>query len=201
MTLRQAERLQVDNQPNGYTHRLTHCQSVRVRVEVMETQPERELRKLTRTVHQQLVYGVRHGLSLHRACVLAGITMLTFERWRQRAENGHEAAQRLVEDIEQAQRELEEERRNAVANSRRILESALVTAAYRKVEALNSDDERTAQSAATEILDRFHGKPVQSVNANVTAQAVVKGYIGISPDEWDSDSAVQAAGMADSAVA
>lgn len=45
--------------------------------------------------------------------------------------------------------------------SRELLRRALPQAAVVKVAALESGDERIQQAAASEILDRFHGKPTQ----------------------------------------
>lgn len=167
----------------------------------MEMKSPRTLRKLTPEVHELLVYGVRRGRTMVHVCKLAGVSVAQLKVWRRCAEEGDEKAQALVADMEAAKLELRAELDNAMVNSQEVLRKALVVAAYRKVEALDSDDERTAQAAATEILDRFHGKPTQSINANVTAAVVVKGYIGVSPDDWDSDQPVQAAGVASGAVA
>lgn len=88
--------------------------------------------------------------------------------------------------------------------ARDLLKRNLVRAAKVKVRGLDSKKAAIAQGAATEILDRFMGKPTQSVSATVNANVtVVKGYMTVSPDDWDSDtdSGVQAATVADSAVA
>lgn len=52
--------------------------------------------------------------------------------------------------------------------SRELLRRALPLAAVVKVAGLESADERIRQAAATEILDRFHGKPKQSIDTAVT---------------------------------
>lgn len=52
--------------------------------------------------------------------------------------------------------------------SRQILQRALVEAAQVKVGGLKSRKQTIAQSAATEILDRFHGKPRQQSDVNIT---------------------------------
>lgn len=88
--------------------------------------------------------------------------------------------------------------------ARDLLKKNLIRAASVKVKGLESKKTAVSQAAATEILDRFMGKPVQSVSATVNANVtVVKGYMTVSPDDWDSDtnSDVQAASVADSAVA
>jgi len=51
--------------------------------------------------------------------------------------------------------------RDGVFVSRELLRRALPQAAVVKVAGLDSSDERIQQAAATEILDRFHGKPTQ----------------------------------------
>jgi hypothetical protein len=55
-----------------------------------------------------------------------------------------------------------------VDTSREILRRALVEAARVKVEGLKSKRTNIKQAAATEILDRFHGKPRQQSDVNVT---------------------------------
>ena len=86
--------------------------------------------------------------------------------------------------------------------ARDLLRRNLVRAAKVKVRGLESKKAALAQAAATEILDRFMGKPVQAINANVTAEVTTKGYVSISPDDWDEpDSGVSASTVADSAVA
>lgn len=83
-----------------------------------------------------------------------------------------------------------------------IMRRNLARAARVKVGGLDSKREAIKQSAATEILDRFHGRPKQSIDATVTADVTVKGYMVVSPDDWDEpDSGVQAAPMADSPLA
>lgn len=57
---------------------------------------------------------------------------------------------------------------DGVLVSRELLRRALPQAAVVKVAALDSADERIQQAAATEILDRFHGKPKQAIDATVT---------------------------------
>lgn len=166
----------------------------------MEMKSPRTLRKLTPEVHELLVYGVRRGRTMVHVCKLAGVSVAQLKVWRRCAEQGDEKAAALFADMEAAKLELRAEIDGAMVSSREVLLKALVIAAYRKVEALDSDDERTAQAAATEILDRFHGRPTQSINANVTAAVAVKGYIGVSPDEWDADQSVQTVGLASGAV-
>lgn len=88
--------------------------------------------------------------------------------------------------------------------ARDLLKKNLIRAAKVKVDGLSSKKTVVAQAAATEILDRHFGKPTQSVSATVNANVtVVKGYMVISPDDWDSDtdSGVQATSVADSTVA
>lgn len=158
------------------------------------------LRKLTPYVHAQLVRAFRRGRNITDACQSAGISLTTLRKWEKCAEHGNAQAIKLFADIEEAKRLLEIEMEMAMESSREVLRKALVVAAYRKVEALDDGDVRVVQAAATEILDRFHGKPVQAVQASVTAQIAVKGYVGISPDDWD-DQPISTTGMADSAVA
>lgn len=88
--------------------------------------------------------------------------------------------------------------------ARDLLKRNLIRAAKVKVTGLDSKKTAERQAAATEILDRLMGKPTQSVSATVNANVtVVKGYMVISPDDWDSDtdSGVSASTVADSAVA
>lgn len=83
-----------------------------------------------------------------------------------------------------------------------IMRRNLARAARVKVSGLDSKKEVIKQGAATEILDRFHGKPRQAIDANVTAEVTVKGYMTVSPDDWDEpDSDVSAASVADSPLA
>lgn len=145
-----------------------------------------KLRKLTPDVHDLLVYGTRRGRKTSDICKLAGVTPKALRTWLALADQDERAMQLLV-DMEAAKLELRQEIDRAMTSSFDVLRNALVIAAYRKAEALDSEDERVVQAAATEILDRFHGKPTQSINANVTAAVAVKGYIGINPDEWDTD--------------
>lgn len=86
--------------------------------------------------------------------------------------------------------------------ARDLLKRNLVRAAKVKVRGLDSRKASIAQAAATEILDRFMGKPTQAINATLTADIAVKGYMVVSPDDWDEpDSGVSASTVADSAVA
>lgn len=87
--------------------------------------------------------------------------------------------------------------------SREILKRNLAKAARVKADGLDSRKEAIKQASATEILDRFHGRPTQSINANVTADVTVKGYMVVSPDDWDTepDSGLPAAGLASSPLA
>ena len=83
-----------------------------------------------------------------------------------------------------------------------IMRRNLARAAKVKVAGLDSKKEVIKQAAATEILDRFHGRPKQSIDATVTADVTVKGYMVVSPDDWDEpDSSVQAPPVADSPLA
>lgn len=166
----------------------------------MDIKQPRTLRKLTPEVHELLVYGVRRGRTMANVCKLAGVSVAQLKVWERCAEQGDVKAQALVADMAAAKLELRIEIDAAMTSSQEVLRKALVVAAYRKVEALDDGDVRVVQAAATEILDRFHGKPVQAVQASVTAQIAVKGYIGISPDDWD-DQPISTTGMADSAVA
>ncbi len=89
-----------------------------------------------------------------------------------------------------------------VEASREILRRALVDAARVKVDGLRSKRTSIKQAAATEILDRFHGKPKQAIEATVTADVSVKGYVTVSPDDWDEpNSDIPAASVADSPLA
>ena len=68
------------------------------------------------------------------------------------------------------------------------LESAAQEAAQVKVDGLHSRKDNIRQDAASEVLDRVLGKPTQHIAQEVSGQIqVVKGYIGISPDDWDKD--------------
>ena len=60
-----------------------------------------------------------------------------------------------------------------VEASREILRRKLVKAAQTKAAGLDSRKEAIKQAAATEILDRFHGKPTQQNNVNVTGGPLV----------------------------
>ena len=86
--------------------------------------------------------------------------------------------------------------------SRGILRRALADAARVKVDGLKARGVGVKQAAATEILDRFLGKPKQSIEATVTADVTVKGYMVVSPDDWDEpDSGISASTVAGGAVA
>ena len=86
--------------------------------------------------------------------------------------------------------------------ARDLLKKNLIKAAKVKVDGLSSKKPAIAQAAATEILDRHFGKPKQAIEATVAVDATVKGYVSISPDDWDeSDSGVSASTVAGSAVA
>ncbi len=87
------------------------------------------------------------------------------------------------------------------AAAQTILRDAAIKAAKVKVSGLKSKNAKVQHDSATEILDRVLGKPTQNVNANVTADVAVKGYVSISPDDWDTDSTVQAPGMASAPMA
>lgn len=66
--------------------------------------------------------------------------------------------------------------------ARDLLKKNLIRAAKVKVDGLSSKKTVVAQAAATEILDRHFGKPKQSIEATVTADVTVKGYMVVSPD-------------------
>lgn len=65
-----------------------------------------------------------------------------------------------------------------------ILEQATIEAAKVKVEGLKSKDRRLAQDAATEILDRNIGKALQPTDITSGGEPI-KGYVIVSPDDWD----------------
>lgn len=58
---------------------------------------------------------------------------------------------------------------DGVDMSRQILQRALADAARVKVAGLKSKKAAIAQASATEILDRFHGRPRQQSDINVNA--------------------------------
>lgn len=108
---------------------------------------EEKLRKILRglTPQQLRFVAVRpHCNSDAEAAIEAGISPSTVWRWPQRVH----AAVRLMSG-------------DGMIASHELLRSALPKAAMRKIDALDSLDERIQQAAATEILDRFHGKPTQ----------------------------------------
>jgi hypothetical protein len=70
-----------------------------------------------------------------------------------------------------------------------ILRRSLPKAAAVKAAGLDSAEERTRQDVATEILDRHLGKPTQRSEINANVNVAVKGYVNVSPDDWDADEA------------
>ncbi len=112
-----------------------------------------------------------------------GVTVVTVNNWPQYV---HDVVREALEEEFEASLE--------------ILRAALPRAAAVKVAGLDSTKASLRQNTATEIIERFHGKPVQAINANVTADVAVKGYVSISPDDWDIDSTVSPAGVAGGAV-
>lgn len=158
----------------------------------MTEQEEERLRKALRmlTPQQLRFVAVRpHCNNDAEAAREAGVAPATVWRWPQRV---HQVVRWMAAD--------------GMIASYEIMRSSLPKAAMRKADGLDSADERIQQNAATEILDRFHGKPTQRMEANVTGAIAVKGYVNISPDDWDNaeqqfDSSVQAATVADRTVA
>ncbi len=120
----------------------------------MNERDEERLQKILRTLTPQQLRWVAvrpHCNSDTEAAVEAGLAPSVLWRWPQKV---HVAVRLMAGD--------------GVIASREILRSALPLAAMRKVDALDSADERIQQAAATEILDRFHGKPKQAIDATVT---------------------------------
>lgn len=107
---------------------------------------------LRRLTPQQLRFvAVRpHCNSDAEAAREAGIPAETVWRWPQRV---HQAVRLMSGD--------------GMIASYEILRAGLPKAAMKKIDALDSKDERIQQAAATEILDRFHGRPTQSIDATV----------------------------------
>jgi hypothetical protein len=133
----------------------------------MTEQDEARLQKVLRSLTPTQLRWVAarpHCNSDAEAALEAGIDPSAVWRWPQRV---HTAVRLMAGD--------------GVIASREILRTALPLAAMRKVDALNSGDERIQQAAATEILDRFHGKPKQSIDA------VVSGPVSIVMTWGDND--------------
>lgn len=129
---------------------------------------EEKLRKILRglTPQQLRFVAVRpHCNSDAEAAIEAGISPSTVWRWPQRVH----AAVRLMSG-------------DGMIASYELLRAGLPKAAMRKLDGLDSRDERIQQAAATEILDRFHGKPKQSIDATV------HGPVSITLT-WGDDSA------------
>jgi transposase-like protein len=70
-----------------------------------------------------------------------------------------------------------------------FMERLSIKAARVLEDQLDNEDERVRQTAAKDILDRFMGKPKQSVDNNLSGgiEVVQKLYVSISPDNWTDD--------------
>lgn len=84
-------------------------------------------------------------------------------------------------EIEEAARLMAQERLEAAKTLRRM---ALVKAVSVKIAGLDSDDENIRQRIATEIIEWELGKALQRNELDIVG---LKGYVGVSPDEWDGD--------------
>lgn len=129
---------------------------------------EERLRKVLRmlTPQQLRFVAVRpHCNSDAEAALEVGVSPATVWRWPQRV---HLAVRLMAAD--------------GMIVSLEILRSALPKAAMRKVDGLNSLDERIQQAAATEILDRFHGRPTQHVESAVEHSGGV-AVVDLTDDE------------------
>lgn len=129
---------------------------------------EEKLRKILRGLTPQQLRFVAarpHCNSDAEAAREAGIPPSTVWRWPQKV---HVAVRLMAGD--------------GMIASYEMLRSALPKAAMRKIDGLDSGDEKVRQAAATEILDRFHGRPKQSIDATV------HGPISISLT-WGDDNA------------
>jgi len=80
---------------------------------------------------------------------------------------------------------------NVTAAALGLLRSAVLKATLIKVEDLDADDARIRQDAATEILDRVLGRPRLAVDLD-GGPIEVKGYVTISPDQWDEEESARA---------
>jgi ActR/RegA family two-component response regulator len=65
-----------------------------------------------------------------------------------------------------------------------MLKNAVLKAVQVKVEGLDSENERVQQEVATEIIQHVFGRPTQK-RETVAAVINVKGYVGISPEDWE----------------
>jgi hypothetical protein len=66
-----------------------------------------------------------------------------------------------------------------------IFERAYLKAVQEKINGLYSDSETVRQKAATEIIDRVSGRPIQRTDVTTGGEQLTKTYISVSPDDWD----------------
>lgn len=98
------------------------------------------------------------GMSITDAAEKVGVNRSTASRWRD--------ADRAIELVQTA----------ALDSAMSILQQSLVEAAVVKVTGLRSGDERVAQAAANDVLDRFAGKaktPVDLTHAGAVEHVQV----------------------------
>lgn len=75
---------------------------------------------------------------------------------------------------------------DGVLVAREIRRRAVPKAMAVKVAALDSDNEKIRQDAATEIIEWELGKAQNNVDIT-SAGKELKGYVMVSPDDWDND--------------
>ena len=121
--------------------------------------------KLTLETVQKICENIRLGLRYNDAAMAAGITYETFNEWRKR---GKKAKSGKYSEFSEALHLAE-------AEGERLLVARI------------QDGARKHWQAAAWILERRH-REKWGRQLDLTSKGdAIKGYVGISPDDWDED--------------
>ena len=91
-----------------------------------------------------------------------------------------QTAYRWPKEVEEA---VELMRLNIAVGAREMLSKSVAKAALVKVAGLDDDDPKVRQAAATEVLDRILGRPLQKQDVSVTNDSITLLISGITSDD------------------